>query len=240
MNFEKDLISIIRKLKFKKKTNEFQSKLKKDIEKINASDKVYVSADKTTNIYKLSNEHYQTILTNSITSTYKKSNDQTKHEVNKAGKEILKDHHILKRMNVNAENNCFITLKDHKENFNNNPTTRLINPAKNELGRISKVILESINNKVRTILNLSQWKSTKSVIDWFKKIENKPQHRFMVFDVKDFYPSITENLLKNAIQFAETLIAIDPKDKEIVHHARKSLLFNNKQPWVKKGGNLLT
>ena len=34
----------------------------------------------------------------------------------------------------------FITLKDHKENFNNNPTISYMNPAKNELGRISKAI----------------------------------------------------------------------------------------------------
>jgi len=55
IDFEKELISIVRKLKFKKKTNHFQSKLKEDIEKINGSDKVYVNADKTMNIYKLSN-----------------------------------------------------------------------------------------------------------------------------------------------------------------------------------------
>ena len=60
----------------------------------------------------------------------------------------------------------------------------------------------------------------------------------MVFDVKDFYPSIKEELLIDAMNFADTLVNIKAKDKEIIHHARKSLLFNNKEPWVKKGGNL--
>ena len=42
-------------------------------------------------------------------------------------------------MQTNAENNWCISLKDHKENFQNNPAVRLINPAENELGKVSKV-----------------------------------------------------------------------------------------------------
>jgi hypothetical protein len=37
---------------------------------------------------------------------------------------------------------AFITLKDHQENFENNPKCRLINPAKIESGKLSKVILD--------------------------------------------------------------------------------------------------
>ena len=37
---------------------------------------------------------------------------------------------------------------DHKENFQNNLTVRLINPAKNEIGRIRKVILDKINSSL--------------------------------------------------------------------------------------------
>ena len=51
----------------------------------------------------------------------------------------------LARTFINCKNNCFITLKDHKEFFLNNPETRLLNPAKNEPGRISKAILDKIN-----------------------------------------------------------------------------------------------
>ena len=59
----------------------------------------------------------------------------------------------LNRMFINGKNNCFITLKDHKENFLNNPKTRLLNPAKNELGRISKAILDKINLNLRNPTN---------------------------------------------------------------------------------------
>ena len=45
---------------------------------------------------------------------------------------------MLGKVEVNGAANCFVTTKDHKENFLNHPTTRLINPAKNESGRISK------------------------------------------------------------------------------------------------------
>ena len=48
-------------------------------------------------------------------------------------------------MFVNRKQNCFITLEDHKPNFQNNPTVRLLNPAKNEHGRINKTILDKIN-----------------------------------------------------------------------------------------------
>ena len=62
-----------------------------------------------------------------------------------AGKNLLRDKEVIKRMETNREGNSFITIKDHNENFDNQPTVQLINPAKNELGRISKLILDKIN-----------------------------------------------------------------------------------------------
>ena len=109
----------------------------------------------------------------------------------------MKNNSILNRLEINKESNCFISLKDHKENFmSNNPTVRLINPAKNQIGRISKVILDKINLELKEHLKINQWKNTQNVIDWFTKIEEKPQHKFIMFDVKDFYPSITDEGIK--------------------------------------------
>ena len=74
-------------------------------------------------------------------------------------------------METNEEGNSFITIKDHKENFYNHPTVRLISPAKNKLVRISKLILGKINNnnnKNSQKFELDQWKRTDVVIDWFK------------------------------------------------------------------------
>ena len=41
---------------------------------------------------------------------------------------------MLDLIEINGTGNSFTTLKDHKDNFTNRPTTRLINPSKNEIG----------------------------------------------------------------------------------------------------------
>ena len=133
-------------------------------------------------------------------------------------------------MFANGKQNCFITLKDHKPNFQNNPTVRLLNPAKNELGRISKTILDKIDVNLHNLLHLNQWKNTQGVIGWFKGIDNKQYYKFIMFDIKDFYPSISKELLTDA----ETIINLDDHDKKIIYHSRKSLLFNQEQTWMKK------
>ena len=66
-----------------------------------------------------------------------------------AGKQIFKINEILNRVKINGENNCFFTWKDHKDNFANNAKVRLMNPAKNELERISNVTLGKTNLAIR-------------------------------------------------------------------------------------------
>jgi hypothetical protein len=44
-----------------------------------------------------------------------------------------------------ARKNAFITLKDHKENFDINPKCHLLNPWKSVLGKVSKVVLDRVN-----------------------------------------------------------------------------------------------
>ena len=56
----------------------------------------------------------------------------------------------------------------------------------------------------------------------------------MQFDIKDFYPSIKEILLHEAIQFAKEHVPITRKDVEVIFQARKSVLYNNAELWVKK------
>ena len=117
-------------------------------------------------------EQYDKHLTSAITKTYRKSSDNVKNKVIIAdGKRIMKNHKVIDRMSINSEDNCFIALKDHKPNFKNNPSTRLFNPAKNELGRISKQILQKLNKSIKETLRLQQWKSTSDVLHWFNLIE---------------------------------------------------------------------
>ena len=125
----------------------------------------------------------------------------------------------------------------HKEDFENKRSVRLLNPAKYEIGRITKldVLLNKINVAIKSKLKLNHWKNTKEVIDWFVRIDEKPLYKFVQFHIKEFYPSIKESLLEKALKFAGEYIDIPTDDKAIIKHALKSLLFNKSQTWIKKG-----
>ena len=80
------------------------------------------------------------------------------------------------RIDVTAKREAFITLKDHKPNFRNKPTCRLINPCKPELGKVSKQLVEKIVCDVKIATNIKQWKNTSDVVNWCNSIENKNKH----------------------------------------------------------------
>ena len=94
---------------------------------------------------RLSKEEYSNLLQNAITSKYKKTDKHTATNINNERVKHARETNIIDRIKINGTGNSFITLKDHKENFLNRPTTRLLNSAKNEIGRISKHILQNIN-----------------------------------------------------------------------------------------------
>jgi hypothetical protein len=198
-----------------------------------------VFADKTKNIYETTPENYDKILRENITKTYKLSDENIMDTINEELYKISKDLSIEDRIETMRKQEAFITIKDHKENFEVNPTYRLINPAKSELGKVSKIILDNINNTIRTKLKINQWKNTQSVIKWFNNISNKTQYSFLTFDITEFYPSITEDLLDKAISWAQTMTTIPKQHITTIKHARKSFLFNNGNPWIKRNNNSL-
>ena len=61
----------------------------------------------------------------------------------------------------------------------------------------------------------------------------------MIFDIKDFYSSISEKLLDDAIHFARQHVQIKREDfRIIIQYATKSLLYNKEIPWNKQNTNL--
>ena len=100
----------------------------------------------------------------------------------------------------------------------------ILNPAKNELCKISKTILDKINVNLHNSQHLNQWKNTPEVTDWFKGIDNKQHYKFIMFDIKDFYLSISKELLTDVLTFAKTIITLDDHDK-IIYHSCKSINF---------------
>ena len=167
---------------------QLQGMLKSDIKLIQQSSKTLTPAGKMSNMYRLTKEEYNKICRNAITSTYNKANRNIKKTINEKGKEIVKKSfdNIIDRMGIEAETNCFVTIKDHKESFLNHPKVHLINQAKNELGGISKAISDNINMKLFETTKINQCKNTISTVKWFNLLKDKHLMKFVMFDIKDF------------------------------------------------------
>ena len=60
--FEEDLYNMVKNIKFKNVRSNFQSRLTNDVTKINKSPNLFVLADKTNNLYKLSVDSYKKLL----------------------------------------------------------------------------------------------------------------------------------------------------------------------------------
>ena len=232
--FEDDLFEMISNIKYKPVKTQFQNKLREDCQEIRNSSEIIVSADKTSNLYKLPPEEYKRLLINNVTKEYKKCTTNDVLKTNKDAAKIAQNLNLEDRIEALSESQCFITIKDHKENFPGRIECRLINPAKTNIGVISKQILEKINKNIRTITVSNQWRNTNQVLDWFKNLENKDKLRFFQFDIVSFYPSISETLFLNAIEYAKSITEITKNELEIMIHSRRSFLFTDESPWKKK------
>ena len=85
---ERDLIALVKNVKFRKLENHFKKKLQQNIKMIRTSEKTMTFTNKTKNIYRLSKDQYSMLLNNFITSTYKKLNNNIKKKININGRSI--------------------------------------------------------------------------------------------------------------------------------------------------------
>ncbi len=60
----------------------------------------------------------------------------------------------------------------------------------------------------------------------FSCLKDKKSLKFIVFDIVDFYPSISENLLNDALQWAKEFTTVPDIDIEAIMHARRTLLYD--------------
>lgn len=64
------------------------------------------------------------------------------------------------------------------------------------------------------------------------------KNRYLLFVLTcNFYPSITEKLLRKALDFANNYGPISEHECDIIIHAKRSLLFSENVPWEKKTSN---
>ena len=103
--FEDDMFTLIRSIKFRNVTNDFQNDLKYNIGKIKSSDEMFVTADKTKNIYKIPVEKYQQILNNNVTKDYEKTSLENVSRINKEASTIASELKVADRVNQHTRAN---------------------------------------------------------------------------------------------------------------------------------------
>ena len=210
-------------------------KLNQDIKEVKKSNYIWVKSDKSKNIYKIKPSKYQEILKSKITNNYKIDYNNTIEQINKDTSNFASRLQIEDRLGKFKKKDAYILFKDHKLNFENKLPTRLINPSKTELGRISKFIIQNIVNSVKKANHCNLWENSYETIEWFRRIKNKSKATFIQFDIIDFYPSITKNILIDSINYARKYIDITIEQYEIILACRKTVLKNNDSTWVKNG-----
>ena len=166
---------------------------------------------------------------------YRKENRNNVEEVRKKHSDTAHELELEDRMFRTTPRNAFVTLKDHKQDFNTRPAVRLINPTKNEMGNVAMQILDNIVKVIRTKTNLKQCTNTREVIKWFSDLKNKRGLKFIVYDIDGFYASITPKLLNESLEWASAYVDITPQQKKIILQASQSFLYSEGTPWVKKG-----
>jgi hypothetical protein len=235
--FEDLLFDLIRNIKFRRYTNQLQKVLKEDKVKIASETKVIMPADKSSNFYKIDKDEYRDLLSREIQKKYKKASEDDEDKIKVEHSSIVTNLEIDDRVFATAKNPARITLKDHKPDFRNKPTTRLINPCKPEIGKISKQILSKYLHQLREKTGLMQFKNSDSVVSWFKGIPEKKKCSFIVLDVVEYYPSIKEKLLREALDWASSVIPMTEDVKDIIISSKKSLLYSDGTAYKKQSGS---
>jgi len=216
--FEDSMLDMIQNIQFKTNhhPNDLQKKLGHDVKEIRKDKHVFVKADKTTNYYKTTPEDYVSVLNKNVTKAYKKTDGNVSNAIATKDKQIAEKLGLDDRIDVSANRDSYITMKDHKPDFVNNTACRLINPSKTEIGIISKHLLDDINSRIIQATKVNLWRSTSNVIPWFNAIPEKFRHAFITFDVCEFYPSISEELLMKALDYASKFTKITQQDRHIL------------------------
>ena len=166
----------------------------------------------------MSTEQHKKLLGENVTKTYKKAPPKLQRSINLEAKHIATKIKLNYRIEKLAETPAYVTLKDHKDIFRSNPSCRLINPSKSEIGKVSKIPLENINKNLLSQLKYNQWQNTNEVIHWFNEKQNC---KFIQLDIKEFYPSISEETLNKAINFAENCTSISQENIQIIKTLQK-------------------
>ena len=79
---------LVSNIEFRNINNDFQKKLKSDINEIKTCNKILVSADKSRNLCKLEKDQYEKVAKEKIAKTFKNSTNKTIGKINNTAKQI--------------------------------------------------------------------------------------------------------------------------------------------------------
>ena len=88
--FEKDLFELVKTVKFRNRNDKLQNEMKDYINKIKSSSNVFMPADKTTNMLKLTPKEYKKLLRDNVTKTYRKAPPRLEKAINPKQKKLQK------------------------------------------------------------------------------------------------------------------------------------------------------
>ena len=170
--FEEGLYGLVAGIKYKegKSKSSFQCKLNNELKDIRKEKRVFVAADKSSNFYKMTPETYNGLLEKAVHKDFKKAKEGEEEKITLEAKEAATKLEIGNRVFKTEMKSAKVTIKDHKEDFMNRPQTRLINPTKSNLGRVSKWKVEKLNQQLRSKTRLQQWLNTDATLAFIKRI----------------------------------------------------------------------
>ena len=160
---------------------------------------------------------------------YKIDKDNTIDQINKDIGNFASKLHINDRLGKFQKKDAYILFKDHKPNFINKLQTRLINPSKTELGKISKNIIQNIVTNVREANHSNLWRNSLDTIEWFRGIKKKTKVKLALYNLTSltFIRPYQKKILIDSINYAKEYIDITKEQYDIILACRKTVLENN-------------
>ena len=86
---------------------------------------------------------------------------------------------IADRMYKLTKREAHLTIKDHKEDFRNNPKCRPINPTKSETGKVSRQILRAKIELIKRKTKLDSLKDSNYAKTWYTNLQQKHNLTFI-------------------------------------------------------------
>ena len=237
VELERRMYEIVTDIKFKQSRQTYiEKRMKKLLRQISEKQMLVIKSDKTNNYYFMTPEEYYGLMEKELHKEYKIDKENSiEDKINKNAKDVGDKLGISERLEVVRKVDTYLLLKDHKDSFYREKQCRLINPTKNQLGIVSKKILDVINAKARSCLKVNQLRSTQDAIDWYNQIEDKKTKTLLKADIKEFYPSINEKVIKNALQYMKSKgIVVSDEEEEYILKAKVQIASSLNINWVKK------